>query len=401
MLSKILHGFRRIPRGNERGGVLVFVAVGMLTSLLMAGLAMDLGRGYILKAHLSRAADAAALAAARSLRDGSSTAQQRALAVAGANGVKQGENNADISLSFGTNEFDEETVTVTASQVTPTILMRLIGQDSMRVRSGAVAAVPPVDIVLVLDQSGSLDAANAWDDLQDAAKQFVRHFDDGIDQMGLVSFNLRAETHFQLQQPFTSQAEYVIDTTNALGYTNTGEGLRHAHQQFQSGLERDRSAKVVVFFTDGRPTAFRGEIVGRDRIMAAYSNPYYVMGLWNDPDDLPIHYRPPPDYCNVVTSCGGYTRNDVFDNARDTGYFWANQIRSQDILVYTIGLGDTSQPLGSILQPDQNYLRELANENGMTDSSQPKGKMYFAPSAAEIRTVFNLVAQDLLARLAH
>ena len=126
------------------------------------------------------------------------------------------------------------------------------------------------------------------------------------------------------------------------------------------------------------------------------------MGYWNDPDDLPIHYRPNPDGCYNVWRCFNYIRrNDVFNSARDNGAYWANEIRKENILVYTIGLGDTSQPPGSILQPDQNYLRQLANENGITDPDQPKGRMYFAPSASEIRTVFNLVAQDLLARLAH
>ena len=191
-------------------------------SLLITGLALDVGRGYVLKAQLSRAADAAALAAARSLRSGKPEALKRAVAVAGANGVLNGVNGVDVSLAFGTNEFDEETVTVTASQIIPTLLMRLIGEDSLRVRSAAEAAIPPVDIVLVLDQSGSLDAANAWDDLQDAAKQFVRYFEDDIDQMGLVSFNLRAESHFGIRHTFTAQAEHVIDTTSALGLHQHG-----------------------------------------------------------------------------------------------------------------------------------------------------------------------------------
>jgi Flp pilus assembly protein TadG len=393
------------PLGNRRGGVLVFVAVGMISSLLVAGLAIDVGRGYLLKAHLSRAVDAAALSAARSLRSGELEARQRAVAVAAANQVEEGVGNATLSLTFGTNEFDEGTVAVVATQPTPTLLMRLIGRDIMEVSSAAVAAVPPVDLVLVLDQSGSLDAAHAWDDLQDAAKQFIRYFDDDIDQLGLLSFNLRALDQFQIKHDFTAQAEYVIDTMNALGYTNTGEGLRLAYEQFQSPSVRERSAKVVVFFTDGRPTAYRG-IEGfagdrRDRILAAYTGSN-VQGYWNNPDDLPIHYRPTADGCRNVSVCFGYIRrSDVFNNARNNGAYWANEIRKDKILVYTIGLGDTSRPPGHILQPDQNYLRQLANENGVTDPDQPKGRMYFAPSASEIRTVFNLVAQDLLARLAY
>jgi Flp pilus assembly protein TadG len=372
----------------------------MLSSLLIAGLAIDVGRGYLLKAHLSRAVDAASLAAARSLRAGTSIAQARAVAVAAANGVRAGVNGATFSLTFGTNELDEETVSVTAAQPTPTLLMRLAGYEDMEVRSAAVAAVPPVDLVLVLDQSGSLDQANAWDDLQDAARQFVGHFDEDIDQMGLVSFNLRAESHFEITQPFYSQAIWAINSMVSVSYTNTGEGLRLAHQQFQGAGVRERSAKVVVFFTDGRPTCFRGDIGGQDRVMAAWSG-NRVQGYWNDPETLPMHYQPRPDGCRGVQSCYGYGRDDVFRVATGNGAYWANQIRDAGILVYTIGLGDTSKPPGHILQPDQDYLRELANEGGITDPDQPKGRMYFAPSAGELRTVFNLVAQDLLARLTH
>ena len=92
------------------------------------------------------------------------------LSVAAANGVVPGQGTAAISLQFGTNEFDEQTVSVTASQDTPTLLMRLIGEEKMEVQSRAVAAVPPVDLVLVLDRSGSLGQAGVWGDLQEAAK---------------------------------------------------------------------------------------------------------------------------------------------------------------------------------------------------------------------------------------
>lgn len=401
MLSGLLRTLSPVHLGNKRGGVLVFVAVGMLTTLVMAGLAIDVGRGYVLKSHLSRAADAAALAAARSLREGTTEAQQRALSVAAANGVVPGQGTASISLSFGTNEFDEQTVSVTASQDTPTLLMRLIGEEEMEVQSRAVAAVPPVDLILVLDHSGSLGQAGAWDDLQDAVRQFVRHFDDNIDQMGVVSFNIMAKDEFQLDQPFTSAAISAVNGMTSIGWTNTGEGLRLAHRQITSSPNlRNRSAKVVVFFTDGRPTAFRGRIYNRDRVMATSSNTV-VYGYYNDPPSLPMTYNPPVSGCRNVYSCDGYRAGDVWDTSEGNGLYWARQIRGADVLVYTIGLGDTSPGTPSYLQPGLDYLRLLANEDGIDDPNQLKGKMYFAPSAGQIRTVFNLVAQDLLARLAH
>lgn len=400
MVAWLKRRFSSVTVGDERGGVLVFVAVGLFSLLLAAGLAIDVGRGYVLKAQVSRAVDAAALAAAKSLRGGEDAARQRATSVVLANGIDLGVDGINLSLSFGANEFGEKTVSVSATQTIPSFLIRLIGRDEMTALSAAVAAVPPVDLILVLDHSGSLGQAHAWDDLQDAAKQFVRHFDDEIDQMGLVSFNIMAASEFELGQPFIANTVSVVNGMTSVGWTNTGEGLRLAHQQITTGANlRERSAKVVVFFTDGRPTAFRGTLGGRDRVMAT-SSLSRIYGYYNDPPSLPTTYNPPVSGCRNWSTCFGYGPSDLFNTAEGNGAYWASQIRQANVLVYTIGLGDTSLPPGHILQPGLDYLRLLANEDGVADASQVKGKMYFAPSAGQIRAVFNLVAQDLLARLA-
>jgi hypothetical protein len=77
----------------------------------------------------------------------------------------------------------------------------------------------------------------------------------------------------------------------------------------------------------------------------------------------------------------------------------ADAIRGQGITIYVIALGDPGQP-DPLLTPDLDYLRVIANEGGITNSSQPEGRMFFAPSASQLQSVFNLVAQDLLVRLA-
>jgi hypothetical protein len=384
---------------RDRGTVLVFLAVAMVTILVGAGLAIDLGRGYVLKAQVSRAVDAAALAAARSLRSGEDIAVERGTAIAAANGLQGGFGQATLDFVFGTTEDGELTVTAEGAMRIPTLLMKLIGQDVVGARSRAVTVVPPIDLVLVLDQSGSLSEAGAWDDLQDAAQAFVANFDDDIDQMGMVSFQLRAIDRFQIQQPFVGLAVSTIEAMPSLGFTNTGEGLRLAYEQLDGPNVRDAAAKVVVFFTDGRPTAFRANAGNSDRVLAAYTGAG-VFGFWNNPNALPMDVRPPPNGCQGVGNCFGYTKQGVFDKARDNGAFWASEIRSSGALLYTIGLGDTSQPLGSILQPDPDFLRLLANEDGIADPSQPRGRMYFAPSSAELAAIFQLVAQDLLVRLA-
>jgi Flp pilus assembly protein TadG len=393
------------------------VAALLVVVLGVAGLAVDLGRGYIAKSRLSRAVDAGVLAAARSLRLGQSVARQQALAMARANGVTD---LGAIDISFGTNGNGESTVSMSASETLPTTLMRLLGIKTMDIGSNATAAIPPVDLVLVLDQSGSLGDAGAWRPLQSAAREFVGNFSDRMDQVGLVSFQIVAANRFMLAHDFTAPIDATINSMNSNGDTNTGEGLRLAYDQLQQSNVRKHSAKVVVFFTDGRPTAFRG-LVGpgapsgggnglgpfhtppgakyEDRIMAVGTTRTGRMrGYFNNPPGIPINRVANPNGCANATVCWGWTEQKIRQKGIDNGSEVANAIRSGGAYIYTIGLGNrhSSDPL---LQPDEAYLRALANQDGVTNPNQPKGKEYFAPDATQLHQVFEQVAQDLLVRL--
>ena len=397
---------RRLVR-DTRGSVLILVAAGMVFMLGMTGLAVDSGRGYLTRLRLVRAVDAAALTGARTLRSGETLAREQATAVAYANGVGEAVNGATLDMSIATDELGESTFQVSAFQTMPTILMRLLGIDHINVAATSVAAVPPVDLVLVIDQSGSLGTVGAWDDLQVAAKEFVRYFDDDIDQLGLVSFQTRAADRFQIAHGFRTSLASSIDGMSSAGWTNYGEGLRLAYQQITSSDVRKRSVKVVVFFTDGRPTAFRGTIGGQDRIMATAQEipANHLGGYYNNPDALPIDGTLSASGCRNVTFCATWAEQAAPQPAasdalnHDLGRQLANQIRGEDVLVYTIALGNTAYS-DPAFQPNLDFLSELANVDGATNSSQPAGKSYFAPDASQLRAVFNQVAADLMVRLA-
>ena len=387
---------------GDRGAVLIMVAVGMLALLGFAGLALDSGRGYLHKLRMTRAVDAAALTGARTLRAGSTVAIDQARSAASVNGLSQGVGGASVAMAIGQNEWGEATFTVDASQPVRTTLMRVFGIDQITVAASASAAVPPVDLVLVLDQSGSLGSVGAWDDLQDAARTFVQEFDDTIDQLGLVSFQIRGTERWELSGDFTTGIINKINSMQSNGDTNAGEGLRLAEAQLAGPNARDRSAKVVVFFTDGRPTAFRGNINGRDRMMAVYTTSANgrMRGYFNYPDNLPTDEAATATGCRNSTSCWGWTEPEIREQGRQTGIAWANEIRSDGIYLYAIGLGNPNAS-NPILVPDMDYLRLLANEDWAASGSQPAARAYFAPSASELDDVFNQVAQDLLVRLAH
>jgi hypothetical protein len=375
----------------------MLVAAGMVFMLGMTGLAVDSGRGYLTRLRLVRAVDAAALTGARTLRSGETVAREQATAAAYANGVGATLNGVTLDMRVDTDEKGESTFEVSAAQTLPTILMRLLGIDHIK----------PVDLVLVIDQSGSLGTVGAWDDLQVAAKEFIRYFDDDLDQLGLVSFQTRAANRFQIAHGFRMPIEARINGMSSAGWTNYGEGLRLAYDQITSSDVRERSVKVVVFFTDGRPTAFRGTVGGQDRIMATNQDlpPSSLGGYYNNPDALPIDGTVSASGCRGATFCATWTEQaapqPVASDAlnHDLGRQMANQIRGEDVLVYTIALGNTTYS-DPAFQPNLPFLQELANVDGATDGSQPAGKSYFAPDASQLRAVFNQVASDLMVRLA-
>ncbi len=400
--SKSCRRLRAVSR-DERGAIVVFMVVSLAVMMGATGLAVDLGRGYVERVRLSRAVDAAALSAARVLRQGQGAATTEANAIARSNGIVNGTSGVTTSIAFGVNALGENTVTYTATRLVPTIFMRFLGQTQIDIGVAATSAIPPVDLVLVLDQSGSLGTAGAWDDLQAAATTFVQQFDDLIDQVALVSFQTRANTWNPLAPNFTTPIVNQIALLNSAGWTNTGEAIRLGGLELSGPAARPNAAKVVVFFTDGRPTAFRGVFglpgLEQDRIGVHNQLPSArVRGYINNPDGIPMSGSPSIDGCNNVVVCFGMVDADFRNFSYNNGLIEADAVRAQGHFVYSIGLGDPS--LGPEWQPDLDYLMRIANEGGVSDPAQPQGQMFFAPSAADLATVFNQVANALLVRLA-
>lgn len=387
---------------DERGGIIAFVAVAMVMLLASTGLAVDLGRGYVERLRLGRAVDAGALAAARALRMGQSVAQSEAVAVAGVNGVMNGQQAVSTSIQFAINSRGENTVTMSANRVIPTTFMRVLGRTDMNLAVSATAAVPPVDLVLVLDQSGSLGLSGSFGTLQSAARDFVSYFDDSIDQVGLVSFQLGGTDRFQINHGFTTPVTQAIQAMQSAGDTNMGEGLRLALNQMQRPNVRPRSGKVVVFFTDGQATAVRAPVgpPGNpvDRVIAVYSNPQGVVrGYFDSPDQIPPDVVSFPDGCQDWAQCWIWDEATVRTQGQLTALQLADQLRSAEVTIYSIGLGDPTA--AAYLQPDLDFLRDIANEGGRVNAGQPQGKVFFAPTPAELAAMFDLVARDLMVRL--
>lgn len=133
-------------RNRDEGQALVFVCIGLLFMLMMAGLGVDVGYLRYQKHQMQKAADAAALGAAQAFIDGNDyiSAGQRDSAV---NGFADGSSGTTVTVrkppqTAGDPFFhNDEYVEAIVSQPRPNFFMRLIAGPTTTVSSRAVATV--------------------------------------------------------------------------------------------------------------------------------------------------------------------------------------------------------------------------------------------------------------------
>lgn len=230
------------------------------------GLAIDSALGYLVKAKLNAAVDAASLAAARGVTSGDSRSQQEANARQAARDFFNINYPDHFLMSTPTLgpvgvHFDGGTVTVdvAASASLPVSLMSVLGFKTLDVSASAQTIRKDLDMVLVMDTSGSLypnrDAVKA------AGKTFLNKFNSSVDRVGLLHFASGAQLDLPiraLERGFDrAKAASAIDGYQFDGGTNSAEGMWHAREQLARIVPDKRSSlRVIVFFSDGSPAAF-------------------------------------------------------------------------------------------------------------------------------------------------
>ncbi|MEZ5366929.1 MAG: VWA domain-containing protein [Bryobacterales bacterium] len=271
---------------KRKGQVLVMIAMLSAMSLGMAGLAVDLVLAYAVKTFLSTATDAAAMSGMRALERGVSYSDQE-----GEFGVTQMQFRPanfpnGLLLTGNTGRF-EQSVHIASQQVgpgatsmfqtdtslapgmqrsrvnaiaeAPTFFMRFFGMNKVTVRSSAYAARRDVNVVVVLDRSASLKNVGAWDDVQNAAIEFIQKFDNNRDRVGLVTFGTGANVDYPLSTGFKTgnviKNLIQMQTVPNSAYTNSSTGLWLAYSELMR-VNDANALNAIVFFTDGQPSAF-------------------------------------------------------------------------------------------------------------------------------------------------
>src|ERR1700681_1380895 len=189
----------------------------------IVGLSIDVGLLYAVKTKLSAAVDAGALAGARSLSQGGNTAAQTASAQATAANYIRGNfptgyyltSNLTIPASaVDTRQANTRTITTSASVQAPLYFLHWFSSNNVTVNASATAIRRDVNVVMVVDRSGSLQASGSCGAPRAAAVNFSDKFAEGRDNLGLVTFASSAFADFTLGNNFKSASPSVATMLN-------------------------------------------------------------------------------------------------------------------------------------------------------------------------------------------
>lgn len=130
---------------NQKGSVMVIVAMAMVVFMGMAALTIDLSTSYVTKSNLQKAADAAAMAGAEMLPN-TSSALSTAISYAGSNGmntsgqtsITNGIQSAEVTITTPYNG-DSTKVQVVCTRTVNYIFARVLGINTGTVTATAVA----------------------------------------------------------------------------------------------------------------------------------------------------------------------------------------------------------------------------------------------------------------------
>lgn len=140
---------------NRRGAVAAFLAAAIIPLVGALGLATDTARGYMVKAKLGEALDAAALAGGRNIFSVNRDADINMYFAAN---FPEGFMDAELDgPEIEVNE-DETVLRLTATATIPTTFMRVLGFNTMTIaaETEVTRSVDMLDLVLSIDMSGSM-----------------------------------------------------------------------------------------------------------------------------------------------------------------------------------------------------------------------------------------------------
>ncbi|MBA3965016.1 MAG: VWA domain-containing protein [Nitrospirales bacterium] len=421
------------PLRNQQGAYILITGIAVVALFGFAALGIEVGRWYAIQGEMSKAIDGAAFAGAKNVNNPN---------IADLHGFVQQVAQANFPpglLGTDTPTFlvtDDGNGKITVQGATNSInsLSKVVGGShaTTAIAADGSAKLRNAEIALVLDVSGSM-AGSPISDLIDGSTSFVENFTDqqADNRFALITFASGVQKPFAMDHGYVSPMTSAINGLNASGGTNAEDALAQALTlpwSDQSGVPaNERTKQVVVFFSDGNPTAFRGQfkyngtdydgvaalggalvwdnlqkpdyqftnfsvnrvhITGDGKTVGTTSCPTVnsrnlstkLNVKWNVFTDSTYglnSYGPMSSYsfqqCNISqTALAGYLTHLATQMAIDN----ASAIKAKGIEIYTIGLGNI----------DQSFLATLSSGSAFA---------YYTPNSSELEGIFQQIANIL------
>jgi uncharacterized protein YegL len=424
---------------NQRGAILVIFALALVVLIGFAALGIEVGQWYITQAELSKAVDAAALSGAANISNPyvSVTALAQDFGMANFQpGYLDTPGTGTGTVAFTATTSPGGILTVTGQTNAVALLASIFGIKYVAVSSGGVAQKNNVQIMLVLDRSGSMSGTPIAD-LKNAATAFIGYYQDtqDVDQIGLVSFATGVTVNYPLNTYFYTPILNALNAMNATGATNTEDALAQAGANFADQTQvppANRIQQYIVFFTDGHPTAFRGTFESNgtnyDAVLCSTGNCdsssdslYSHMGYPNNEnwyntstlspsptgDGLPVgttkcqtgHQLNTkwgsfasypvsslgaesfPAYCSISSSLLDGQNGYICTTARQMAIDNVNQLKARFVQFYAIGYGN---------HIDSTFLAEVASGSDY---------LFITPDSSQLQSILSQIAKDIKLRL--
>lgn len=424
----------RNPLRNQHGAYILITGIAIVVLFGFAALGIEVGRWYAIQGEMSKAIDGAAFAGAKNVNNPNITDLHGFVEQVAQANFPPGLLGTDTP-TFVVSDDGNGKITVQGTTNSINSLSKVIGENhgTTAIAADGSAKLRNAEIALVLDVSGSM-GGSPISDLKDGAKSFVENFTDqeADNRFALLTFATGVQKPFPMDHGYVSPMTAAINGLSAGGGTNAEDALAQALTlpwSDQSGVPaNERTKQVVIFFSDGNPSAFRGQFkhegINYDGVAAldgGYVNVYGSMGypqpqasyensikitytgdgkksgtacpqknisgqlyysvkwyIFQDSsyglNSFGPTYGMNPEHCAITnpTPLGDYVNYLVRQMAIDN----AQSIKNNGIEIYTIGLGNI----------DKNFLSAL--------SSGPKF-VYYTPDSSELEGIFQQIANIL------
>ena len=367
----------------RQGATLVLIALLMVVLVGMVAFAVEVGRMYLVRSQLQTAVDAGSLAAALQLRDDNTDVDA---AVAAANTFVQYNRVGwmatvpDDAIAAEAGTWDPDTRQFTAGgekpdavrvfatqEDEPLMFASVLGQSkfSTPAQAIAVAGGEPMDIIMTLDLSKSMEKNGRIEALQNAAPVFVDAIEEVGDDDRIGIFGYGAEVG-----KYDPEAEGDSGTL----YTLTPQDLFPDNDDWVGVLE--------AVLTDDFDYLRAGPL-SLSSLTADKYNGWTPIGAAIRDSAHYLDNNARADVKKIIVLMSDGQANRPVSNANDYALSMATYADGLDITIYTISLGDAA---------DDDLMQEIAD---LTGGSFFKAKGSASKLEEQLKEAFRHISAEL------